>query len=133
MQTIVVVAVVLTIVVVVAVPLIVARCRQLPDRVRRCQSRHQTTTTVTAVTRSVDMLIRTAKEKEEAENDAGSFTDNDIEGSDNDSEDSTDNYPDPRDAAASAEDKEEAPMPAENARQRCVATGRKSVQSYRWC
>ena len=70
------------------------------------------------------MLIRIAKEKGEGEKDAGFLTDGD---GDNDEEDSTDDYSDPGDAAAPAEDKEGAPTPAENAREKCVATGRKSV------
>ena len=67
---------------------------------------------------------RVKKEKGEGEKDAGFLTDGD---GDNDEEDSTDDYSDPGDAAAPAEDKEGAPTPAENAREKCVATGRKSV------
>ena len=72
-----------------------------------------------------DMLIRIAKEEEENEKDAGFFTDGD--GSDDDNDKSTEEYSDAGDAAASAEDKEDAPTPAENARKKCVAAGRKLV------
>jgi hypothetical protein len=72
-----------------------------------------------------DMLIRITKEKEENEKDALFFSDGD--GSDDDEDKSTDEYSDAGDAVAPAEDKEEAPAPAENARNKRVAPARKSV------
>jgi hypothetical protein len=72
-----------------------------------------------------DMLARLAKEKEENINDANFFDDGD--GDDSDEDKSTDEYSDAGDAAAPAENNAEAPAPAENARDKRVAAGRKSV------
>ena len=53
------------------------------------------------------------------------FSDGD--GRDDDEDKSTDEYSDAGDAVAPAEDKWEASAPAENAREKVVAAGRKSV------
>ena len=72
-----------------------------------------------------DMLARLSKGKEEREEDAGFFTDDD--GDDGDEDKSIDDYSDARDSVAPGEDKGEVPAPAENARDKRVVIGSKSV------
>jgi hypothetical protein len=72
-----------------------------------------------------EKLARLEKEKEEARRDASFFFDGD--GDDDDEVESTDEYSDEGEPAAAGEDQGEAPAPAESARNKRVAAGRKSV------